>query len=274
MPLSALAGNAALKEQLLPRLKEGRLGHAFILSGPAGSGKRTLAAILARALVCAQDKGKPCGSCAACKKALAGIHPDIITVLPDEPGKAIAVDQIRWLRADAYIRPNEAARKVYVLPEADRMRGEAQNAMLKLLEDGPTYAAFLLLAENPNGLLTTVRSRCQELTLSLPQGAQDANSDPELDALAGQLAECWLARDEQGLLRACVEIERAKWERARCFALLDRLSAHLTRKMTRCADPMQALRGVQVVEQLRGTRPYNMSVGHMVGWLCASVMGK
>ena len=160
MPLSALAGNAALKQQLLPRLKEGRLGHAFILSGPPGAGKSTLANILARALVCAQEQNKPCGTCPACKKALAGIHPDIITLLPEEPGKPINVDQIRWLRADAHIRPNEAGRKVYILPEAHRMRGEAQNAMLKLLEEGPAYAAFLLLAENAGELLTTVRSRC------------------------------------------------------------------------------------------------------------------
>ncbi|MBO5727912.1 MAG: DNA polymerase III subunit delta [Oscillospiraceae bacterium] len=274
MPLSALAGNAALKEQLLPRLRQGRLGHAFILSGPAGAGKGTLAAILARALVCSQEQDKPCGCCPACKKALAGIHPDIITLRPEEEGKAITVDQIRWLRSDAHIRPNEAARKVYVLPEADRLRDEAQNAMLKLLEDGPPYAAFLLLAENAGGLLTTVRSRCQELSLTRPQGADDPCSDPDLDALAGQLADLWMARDEQGLLRLCVEIERTKWERARCFALLDRLSARFTRQMTQGSDPRQALRGVQVVEQLRGTRAYNMSVGHMVGWLCASVMGK
>jgi len=149
MPLSSLAGNRALKEQLLPRLSGGTLGHALILSGPAGSGKRTLAAILARAMVCSGSGTRPCGSCPACKKALSDIHPDIITVAPLEEGKQITVDQVRQLRADAHIRPNEADRKVYVLEQADRLNPSAQNAMLKLLEEGPAYAAFLLLTENP-----------------------------------------------------------------------------------------------------------------------------
>ena len=274
MPLNALAGNAALKEQLLPRLKEGRLGHAFILSGSAGSGKRILADILARAMVCTGEQDKPCGTCPACKKALAGIHPDIITVLPEEKGKPINVDRIRWLRGDAHIRPNEAPRKVYILPEADCMRGEAQNAMLKLLEEGPAYAAFLLLAENSGELLVTVRSRCQELSLTLPESAADPHSDPELDELADRLVRGWLAQDEEGLIRMCAALDKGKWERAQFFALLDRVERSFTAQMTAGADGRQALRGIETVRQLRRTRIYNMSVGHMAGWLCAAAMMK
>ncbi len=272
MPLSALAGNAALKEQLLPRLREGRLGHAFILSGPPGAGKGVLAEILARAMVCSHEQNKPCGCCSACKKALAGIHPDIITLQPEEEGKPINVDQIRWLRADAHIRPNEAPRKVYILPEAHRMRGEAQNAMLKLLEEGPAYAAFLLLAENAGELLTTVRSRCQELSLTRPQGAEDPQQDPQLDQLADQLVRGWQERDEQALIRLCAGMEKQKWERARFFALLDRLERGFTAQITAGGDRRQALRGVETVGQLRQTRIYNMSVGHMAGWLCAAAL--
>ena len=171
MPLNSLAGNHALKEQLRPRLSGGTLGHALILSGPAGSGKHTLAAILSRAMVCDHPGAKPCGTCHACKKALAGIHPDIITIQPEPDKAAINVDQVRQMRADAHIRPNEAPRKVYILEQTDRLRGEAQNAMLKLLEEGPAYAAFLLLCENAGNLLPTVRSRCETLALTLPDGA-------------------------------------------------------------------------------------------------------
>lgn len=273
MPLNALAGNDALKEQLRLQLRQGRLGHAFIVSGPAGSGRELLGDILARAMVCSSPEGKPCGSCPDCKKALSGIHPDIITVVPEEDRKTISVEQIRRLGADAHIRPNEAMRKVYLLPETDhRLRGEGQNAMLKLLEEGPSYAAFVLLAENAGSLLTTVRSRCQELTLTLPHGAQDPQPDPQLDEVADRMVRCWQERDEQALMQLCVSIEKGTWDRARFFALLDRLPRRFTAQITGGGDRKQALRGISMVEQLRRTRPHNMSVGHMTGWLCAALM--
>ena len=165
MDLSALAGNNQIKQQLAHRDGGRGLGHAYILSGPSGSGKHTLGRLLSSAMVC-QEEGnrRPCGSCPPCRKAAGGIHPDIITISgPD--GKPISVDQVRQLRSDAHIRPNEAQRKVYLLERADRMNQSAQNAMLKLLEEGPAYAVFLLLAENGGGLLSTIRSRCETLNL-------------------------------------------------------------------------------------------------------------
>lgn len=161
--LSALAGNAPLKRQLSAQAQSRGLSHAYLISGPSGSGKHTLARLIAAAMVCSGEGELPCGTCPACKKALQGIHPDVITA--GEGGKAISVGQARLLRADAYIRPNEAPRKVYILPNAQDMNASAQNALLKLLEEGPTYAAFLLLAENPGGVLTTIRSRCESLSL-------------------------------------------------------------------------------------------------------------
>ena len=119
---------------------------------------------LARALVCSGRGEAPCGACPDCRKAAAGVHPDVITI--GEAGKDISVAMVRALRSDAYIRPNEAPRKVYLLPDAHTMNQSAQNALLKLLEEGPPYAAFLLLAENAGAILPTVRSRCETLTLS------------------------------------------------------------------------------------------------------------
>ena len=164
MELTALAGNAALKEQLSAQEKGRGLSHAYLISGPAGSGKRTLARLLAAAMVCTGQGEKPCGHCAACKKALGGIHPDVIQVGSD--GKPITVGQAREARADAYVRPNEGSRKVYVFHNAQDMNPSAQNALLKLLEEGPAYAAFLLLTENPGAVLTTIRSRCEGLSLT------------------------------------------------------------------------------------------------------------
>jgi len=267
MPLSTLKGNRALKEQLLPRLSGGELGHALILSGPAGSGKHTLAGIISRAMVCDRTGTKPCGSCPACKKALAGIHPDIITVAPLEEGKAITVDQVRQMRADAHIRPNEAPRKVYVIEQADGMKDSAQNAMLKLLEEGPAYASFLLIAENPGGLLTTVRSRCETLSL-IAEDRDPAQEDQELIRLAHTIGELWLAGRERELMEHCARME--KWDRQQFVDLTRHMTNWLTAQLTTATDRRRVLQGIQLLDQLRQAAALNVGSGPLAGWLCAA----
>ena len=264
MPLSGLAGNHALKEQLMPRLSGGTLGHAFILSGPAGSGKHALAAILARALVCDGAGTKPCGCCSGCKKALAGSHPDIITVAPLEEGKQITVKQVRDMRADAYIRPNEAARKVYIMEQAGGMKDEAQNAMLKVLEDGPAYAAFLLLADNAGSLLATVRSRCE--VLHLMSAGSSVPADEQTLLLADTLVDLWLAGDEAGLMARLIPTE--KWERHKFAALLDRMHQTMHQKLISSGDRRRAFHGVQRLEECRRALALNINNGTLYGWLC------
>ena len=267
MPLSTLKGNHSLKEQLLPRLSGGVLGHALTLSGPAGSGKHTLAAILSRAMVCSGTGTKPCGDCPACRKALAGIHPDIITVAPLEEGKQITVDQVRQMRADAHIRPNEAPRKVYVIEQADQLRSEAQNAMLKLLGEGPAYAAFLLIAENPGGLLATVRSRCETLSL-IAEDSDCAQEDQELIRLAHTVSECWLAGKERELMEHCARME--KWDRQQFVDLTRHMTTRLTAELATATDKRRILRGIQLLDRLRQAAALNVGSGPLAGRLCAS----
>ena len=303
MPLSNFAGNSRLRQRLEPRLSAG-LGHAYILSGPAGSGRHTLAAILARAMVCSDSGTRPCGRCPGCKKAEAGIHPDIITVSPEEGHREILVDQVRQMRVDTFVRPNEAARKVYIIEEADSLNENAQNAMLKLLEEGPAYAAFLLLVENPGSLLTTVRSRCEELALSpvsVPEAERwlahhfprqtpeqcrqaalecqgilgravdilrgDRQDSGELDRQARQLAQYWLAGDEQAMMDMCIPME--KWDRQQFFDLLERMRVFLSGQLPDHPDPRRVLRAVELIRELNQTRIYNVGLGHLTGWLCA-----
>ena len=305
MALSALVGNRQLKEQLQPRLSGG-LGHAYILSGPRGCGKHTLAAILSKALVCSGSQVKPCGTCPDCKKAQAGIHPDIIITGPVEQGKQITVDQVRQLRADAYIRPNEAARKVYVVEQAEWLNDNAQNAMLKLLEDGPAYAAFLLLTENAGSLLTTVRSRCEELCLTPvsvsearqwlektfplePQSAREqaaqacqgvlgravarltdgAEEGSELDAVVRQVADDWLAGNEQSLMIQCISMETKKWDRHKFGSFLERLRLELCARAGSFSDRRRVMRAIALTEQLQQAMVFNVNPGHLAGWLCA-----
>lgn len=190
MGFELLLGNAALKSRLSAALAQGKTGHCYLLTGPAGAGKRTLARLLAAALQC-EGREKPCGLCGPCRKALADIHPDIITVdTPDR--KTVPVERIRALQADAYVRPNEGQRKIYLFPRAQALTESAQNALLKLIEEPPPYGVFLLLSDVPEKLLPTVRSRCQLLRLEpVPQ-------DQALPWLAAQFPQ----RDREALLAA------------------------------------------------------------------------
>ncbi len=161
MGFASLLGNQRLKDNLINSLSRGRTSHFYLISGPQGSGKHTLAKLLSAALMC-ESSNRPCLSCAACRKVMAGLHPDLITV-EDPEHKNVAVKIIRQVRDDMFIRPNEGIRKIYFLPQSLGIEG--QNALLKILEEPPSYGAYILLTENPESLLPTVRSRCVELKL-------------------------------------------------------------------------------------------------------------
>ena len=166
MAFDELLGNERLKENLTASLQRGRIAHFYLISGPAGSGKRTLARLLAAAIQC-RGTEKPCCRCGPCRKVLEGNHPDVITV-DDPEHKNVAVRIVREARADVFIRPNEGDYKIYLFPQ--ELGIEGQNALLKILEEPPAYGVFLLLTDNPEKLLPTVRSRCTELALrSLPE---------------------------------------------------------------------------------------------------------
>ena len=161
MGFETLLGNERLKENLTGSLRRGHISHFYLISGPAGSGKHTLAKLLASAILCGKQDA-PCGHCGVCRKILDGNHPAFITVT-DPEHQNIAVKLVREIRDDIFIRPNEADHKVYLF--AQDLGIEGQNALLKVLEEPPKYGVFLLLTDNPEKILPTVRSRCTELNL-------------------------------------------------------------------------------------------------------------
>ena len=174
----------------------GTLSHALLFTG---SGDRAAAArFAAAALECVGEGERPCGVCPACRKVLSGIHPDVITV-QDPDHKNIAVDVVRAIRADAYIRPNEGARKVYVFPDCALLTEQDQNVLLKVVEEGPPYAAFLFCAENAAVVLQTLRSRCVELKL---HPAEEGGGE-EIQAA-------------EALCRCLAERKRERWRSWRC----------------------------------------------------------
>lgn len=164
MGFEALLGNERMKQNLSRSIQRGHISHFYLISGPAGSGKHTLAKLLAAAILCT-GSDRPCGTCSACRKALGAGHADFITV-DDPEKKTVPVELIRQARADIYVQPNEADRKIYLFPRAHDMGVPGQNALLKVLEEPPSYGVFILLTDNPQKLLPTIRSRCTELALT------------------------------------------------------------------------------------------------------------
>ena len=166
MGFEGLLGNDRLKENLTNSIARGHISHFYLISGPEGSGKHTLARLLAAAILCRGNR-KPCGTCGPCRKVMEDNHPDLITVV-DPDHKAVPVKMVREIRDDVFVRPNESDYKIYLFPQ--ELGTEGQNALLKILEEPPEYGVFLLLTDNPDKILPTVRSRCTELKLlALPE---------------------------------------------------------------------------------------------------------
>ena len=224
MGFEALLGNERLKDNLRRSISRGRTSHFYLICGPEGSGKHTLATLLSAALVC-QGEDAPCGHCAACRKVFTNNHPDVITVT-DPEHKEVAVKIVRQMRDDMFIRPNEADKKIYIFPQP--LRVEGMNALLKILEEPPSYGVFILLSDNPEKLLPTIRSRSTELALNaLPEQVLRkvlSEKFPQADAaqLSGAIARSggYLGQ-AQALLEAGTAIDPQTEEFARSFAAKD-----------------------------------------------------
>ena len=262
MDLTQLPESARRRAQSAAR----HLSHAYIISGPEGCGKERLAEWLAAACVCSGAGEVPCLTCPNCRKAAGNIHPDIIRVTVPEGKRGISVEQVRQLRADAYIRPNEAPRKVFLIEDAQAMNDSAQNALLKVLEDGPAYLVFLLVAENPLQLLETIRSRCEQI--SLAPGEESAKvRDPELEQTARELAALLLRGEAMPLAEYTAAMEGKKWDKDALLELFDALEDTLRPELA--VRPDRALSVIERVRRVRRAALFNVGAGHLFGLLTA-----
>ena len=157
-------GNETLYRMLTAAAGSGHLCHAYLLHGPAGTGKRTLAKWLAAAVLCT-GSNRPCGVCPSCIKLMHGSHPDYYFHEGKRGVNAIHIDFIRWMRQDAFIKPNDGPFKVYLIPYAEDFSIQAANALLKVLEEPPSHAVFILTADQRERVLETIRSRCIQLAV-------------------------------------------------------------------------------------------------------------
>lgn len=165
MEFKDFIGNSRVTAQLGALIDAHRFPHAVVIEGEQGMGKKTLARCIAKALVCRSENNKPCDECSQCRKAGEGIHPDIFEYSSAQTVNSFHISTVREIINDAYMQPNEAEYKVYILANAHFMNSAAQNALLKILEEPPSYAVFLLTAESKSMLLDTVLSRSVVVSL-------------------------------------------------------------------------------------------------------------
>ena len=171
MGFSGITGQEEVIRSLENALKNDRIGHAYIFSGSAGIGKKTVAGIFAGMLICdAPHISIPCGVCQACRLFSSGANPDFRRIKAE--GASIGVDEIRNIQGDVAIKPMYSKRKVYIIEEADNMTVQAQNCLLKTLEEPPLYVVLILTASNYESLLETIRSRAQRLSFKKNTHAQ------------------------------------------------------------------------------------------------------
>ena len=271
-----LPENSTLERAVRRAAEQGRLSHAIVLSG---DGDLTDAAqFIAAAHVC-EGTDRPCLRCRHCRKVLEGIHPDV-SVIRDTEHRELTVDAVRALRQDVYIRPNEAARKVYIIADSRQLNERDQNVLLKIVEEGPPYAAFIFCTDSPAALLETVRSRCVLLKCDAP--APDA-LPPEAEQLCRAFARGKLLPVTTYLVS--LENRRMKREELRDVlrgawcAAAEALLLQMGKAVPdpACGETAQALAGgldrrrlyglTALLEKYSGECVYNVGAGHVLGAL-------
>ncbi|MBI1745298.1 MAG: DNA polymerase III subunit delta' [Acidobacteria bacterium] len=237
MSFTDIIGNDSAKIRLQAALQHGHLAHALLLAGPEGVGKKRVALELAKRLNCQKPvSAEPCDACSSCRRIPQNLHPDVQVIAPTE-SVYIRIEQARYLRTEAYFRPLEGRRRVFIIDEADRMNKEAANAILKTLEEPPETTVIILITASPQALLPTIRSRCQllpfsplplasisawlqaqgkyakatdaELTARLSLGSIGRALDIDLPAYKELRNEAFLAAENVVILKSFVEINKS-----------------------------------------------------------------
>ncbi len=258
-----ILGNEKNIAHLTKAIASGKLSHAYIINGPEGSGKKTLAMYMAAALLCSDPKvsqteaGRgvaPCGMCSSCIKAFSGNHPDIIRTVHEKPN-VLTVGELReQVINDVAIGPYYGPYKVYIIEDAHLMNENGQNAILKTIEEPPAYAIFLLLTDNADILMDTIRSRTVRLEMDML----------ERDVIKGRLTEKGVPEDEAAEIAAFVKgnlgraLELAEGRKLK--SLLDETCEFLRNILT--ADALEIF---QISESL-GKQDYKEALEAVRSW--------
>ena len=159
-----IIGHESIIEHLKNAIQAKKVSHAYLFQGEEGMGKKLIASVFAKTLQCEEGGIEPCNHCKSCMQMDSGNHPDIIWVTHEKA--SIGVDDIRLqVNGDIMVKPYNSLYKIYIIDEAEKLTEQAQNALLKTIEEPPEYAVIILLANNINSILATILSRCVQLNL-------------------------------------------------------------------------------------------------------------
>lgn len=275
--MAHLAENSTLAVQLRAMARQRAIPHALILSG---SGDRLSAArFAAAAMLCSAEDGRPCLQCTQCRKVLNDIHPDVL-ITEDDQRKELPVDTVRQLRAELYIRPNDGERKIAVFPRVRQLNEKNQNLLLKIVEEGPPYAAFIFCAENAGALLPTIRSRCVEL--KVPRQEEAAEPDmPLINAFAaakpGMVTEQMISMELSKISREALQLKLRTLWRVCAEALVLRAGRTSSEPalqpgaelLSQALSSRQLMALAGLAKHYASELDYNVGVGHILGAIAA-----
>ena len=194
--MQELIANRKAMGTLAAWIRGGRLPHTVLIEGDEGTGRKTFAGLVAAAILCEGAKTElPCGECRHCIKVSKGIHPDISVLEGAGGARSFHIDTVRQMRADAAVRPNEAESRVFLLLDVQNMSVQAQNALLKIVEEPPRGVHFIMICKNREQMLETIRSRASILTMEAP------GTDVCFEYLAKRLPE----QDEDNIRAAAIK---------------------------------------------------------------------
>jgi hypothetical protein len=276
MSAQILDRDSLLARQISTLARRGALPHAVILSG---AGDRLAAGrYLAAAMVCRGEGRRPCLTCEPCRKVLGDIHPDV-HIVREEGRRELSVDEIRRIRQDAYIYPNDGEQKVYLFADCTQLNERDQNVLLKIVEEGPAHAGFIFCAESAAALLPTIRSRCVELKL---RGGEDGAAAEQ----AQELCRAFATGQLMPVVSLLVSLENRRPKREQVQQLLQDAwrtvsralllqygapeepsepAAELSRKLSR----RQLQRLNDMLAHYGAECDYNVGAGHVLGAVCA-----
>jgi len=210
-------GNHQAYEKITNLINSGKVPHAFIVEGGTLEDRKSFAKYLAKGIVC-DGEDKPCNNCKQCHLTDVDSNPDITVVSLAEGKKNISVAQIRQLREDAYVKPHSAQKRLFIIDTAEAMNEQAQNALLKVLEEPPMCVSFILLVPSRLMLLETIVSRCSFVLL----GGEDVAEEDELNVRAKEILSMIFSSDEYGLLKELKTFEKDRMKAEKLFVAVNR----------------------------------------------------